>query len=146
MLDLADEPYLPRFTDEYRCYAVAMPAQSPGTELYITGFDIIPGTPHNVHHVNVFMNPPVADDPDWLAIDAEDPLAGYDCEVERVITSFLVGAWAPGATGLTYPEGTGQLIEPGSVMVLEVSCHSASSLLQFVSGSSPDRAWRWRSS
>lgn len=120
VLDAAEAAYEPRFTDEYRCYAVAMPEQEPGTELYITGFDVLPGATHNVHHVNVFMNPPVDDDPDWLGIDADDPLPGYDCEVERVITSFLVGAWAPGATGLRYPEGSGQLVEPGSVMVLEV--------------------------
>jgi hypothetical protein len=120
VLDAADAPYEPRFQDEYRCFAVPMPAQAPGSETYITGFDVIPGATHNVHHVNVFMNPPVADAPDWLAIDDADPLPGYDCEAERVITSFLVGAWAPGATGLRYPEGSGQLIEPGSVMVLEV--------------------------
>ena len=89
---------------------------------YITGFDIVPGAPHNVHHVNVFMNPPTtgSNAVDWLGIDGEDPLAGYDCSRERVITSFLVGAWAPGATGMLYPQGTGQLVEPGSVIVMEV--------------------------
>ncbi len=120
VLDASSAPYEPRFQDEYRCYAIAMPAQEAGTETYITGFDVLPGDPSNVHHVNVFMNPPVADAPDWVGLDDEDPLAGYDCESERVITSFLVGAWAPGASGLRYPKGSGQLVEPGSVMVLEV--------------------------
>lgn len=122
VIEAADIGYQPRFDDEYRCYAVAVPTPANGDDLYITGFDIVPGAPHNVHHVNVFMNPPTtgSNAVDWLGIDGEDPLAGYDCSRERVITSFLVGAWAPGATGMLYPQGTGQLVEPGSVIVMEV--------------------------
>ncbi len=123
VLEAATEGYAPRTNDEYRCYAVAIPTPANGEELFITGYDVLPGAPHNVHHVNVFMNPP---DPrpdaiDWVGLDDDDPLPGYDCDRgERVITSFLVGSWAPGVTGLLYPEGTGQLVEPGSVMVMEV--------------------------
>ena len=123
VLEAATEGYAPRRDDEYRCYAVAVPTPDNGEELYITGFDVVPGAPHNVHHVNVFMNPPIAGNnaTDWVGLDDEDPLPGYNCaRGERVITTFLVGAWAPGATGMLYPKGTGQLVEPGSVIILEV--------------------------
>ncbi|MDP2343956.1 MAG: hypothetical protein Q8O67_23565 [Deltaproteobacteria bacterium] len=123
VLEAASEGFAPSRDDEYRCFAVAVPTPDNGEEVYITGFDVVPGAPHNVHHVNVYMNPPLPgnDFIDWVGLDDEDPLPGYNCSRgERVITTFLVGAWAPGSTGMLYPAGTGQLIEPGSVIVMEV--------------------------
>jgi hypothetical protein len=113
----AEEPYLPQRRDDYRCFAIAWPHRSIK---FITGFDMIPGDPSNVHHVNIFLNPPHPTT-DFVAIDAEDPAPGYSCaRGDRVLQSSLIGAWAPGASGVRYPEGTGQLVEPGSSITLEV--------------------------
>lgn len=117
VFEAAPQPWVPSRTDEYRCFAIRWPF---ATSKFITGFDMIPGDPSNVHHVNIFLNPP-SDEADFVAIDEEDPEPGYSCSRgDRVLTSALVGAWAPGASGLRYPEGTGQLVEPGSSITLEI--------------------------
>jgi hypothetical protein len=117
LFDAADEPYQPTRNDNYRCYAIPWPFEDAK---YITGFDMIPGDPTNVHHVNIFLNPRNVDY-DFVAFDEEDPEPGYSCSRgDRTLQSTLVGAWAPGAAGLAYPAGTGQLVEPGSSITLEV--------------------------
>lgn len=119
VLDAAPEPYTPARQDDYRCFAIPWPYDTPK---YITAFDMIPGDPSNVHHVNIFLNPPPGGDvDDFVAYDDADPAPGYSCgRGDRVLSSTLVGAWAPGASGVHYPKGTGQLAEPGSSITLEV--------------------------
>lgn len=124
----ADAPYLPDNTDDYRCFAIPWPHT---TDKYITGFDMIPGDPANVHHVNIFLNPPPAEanGTDFVAFDEADPAPGYSCRRgDRVLQSALVGAWAPGASGVRYPAGTGQLVTPGSSITLEVHYALASTV------------------
>jgi hypothetical protein len=127
----AEGPFHPEADDAYRCYALAWPmdeavaaidggAEDTGDAVYITGFDVLPGAPDNVHHVNVFLSPPAIGGA-FVRFDEQDDAAGYDCERgARDIGSALIGAWAPGASGFAYPSGTGQLVEPGSVVTLEV--------------------------
>lgn len=120
VFEAAPEAYLPDSNDDYRCFAIAWPHEA---DKYITGFDMIPGDPANVHHVNVFLNPPPAeaDGVDFVQYDLEDPLPGFSFgRGDRVLSSALIGAWAPGASGVAYPEGTGQLVVPGSSITLEV--------------------------
>jgi hypothetical protein len=53
-----------------------------------------------------------------------DALPGYDCALGRMTTgSGLLGAWAPGATAVVYPDDSGILMQPGSSLVLEVHYH-----------------------
>lgn len=120
LFDAATEPYTPDDVDDYRCFAIAWPYTAADGEKYITGFDMIPGDASNVHHVNIFLNPP-DDEVDFVQYDLEDPAPGFSCgRGDRILSSSLVGAWAPGASGIAYPEGTGQLVEPGSSITLEV--------------------------
>lgn len=121
VFEAAPEPYLPDRNDDYRCFAIAWPYD---VDKFITGFDMIPGDASNVHHVNIFLNPPptaAADSVDFVQYDLEDPQPGFSCSRgDRVLASALIGAWAPGASGIAYPAGTGQLVAPGSSITLEV--------------------------
>jgi hypothetical protein len=107
----------PTEIDEYRCYAMPWPYE---TDVYVTGFDMLPGDPTNVHHANVFVNPPDVFD-EFMGYEAEDEAPGYNCNRgSSVDFPTLLGSWAPGASGMPYPEGTGQLVEAGSVVTIQI--------------------------
>src|SRR5690606_5476046 len=80
-----------------------------------------PGEPQLVHHVIAYVAPP--DRAEEVAqLDAADPADGYDCFGGPGFGGFprWLGAWAPGGPPVVYPEGTGLLLEPGSVVVLQM--------------------------
>lgn len=108
--------------DDYRCFPLDW---SPTTPTYVTGADITPGVRTQVHHIIVYLAPPAsaASVAEW---DAADPEPGYRCYGGPSATgrqglgiNFLTG-WAPGAGAADFPAGTGQRIEPGSRLVMQV--------------------------
>jgi hypothetical protein len=119
---------LPRYTptrsegrDDYRCFVVAWPDRPR----YVTGFDVTPGERREVHHMIVFVARPrdAATVDSW---DARDPGAGYGCYggpsatgSTDIAASFLAG-WAPGSSGADSPDGTGQLVEAGSRLIVQI--------------------------
>jgi Copper type II ascorbate-dependent monooxygenase, C-terminal domain/Copper type II ascorbate-dependent monooxygenase, N-terminal domain len=116
--------YTPRRSkgrDDYQCFVVAWPDRPR----YVTGFDVVPGERREVHHMIVFVAQ-ARDAARVDAWDAGDPDAGYDCYggpsatgSTDIAARFLAG-WAPGSSGADLPEGTGQLVEAGSRLIVQI--------------------------
>jgi hypothetical protein len=116
--------YTPRRSegrDDYRCFVVAWPDRPR----YVTGFDVTPGERREVHHMIVF----VAQARDAATVDSwdlADPGAGYGCYggpsatgSTDIAARFLAG-WAPGSSGADLPDRTGQLVEAGSRLIVQI--------------------------
>jgi copper type II ascorbate-dependent monooxygenase-like protein len=91
----------------------------------VTGFDVVPGERREVHHMIVFVAQP-RDAATVDAWDAGDPGAGYGCYggpsgtgSTDIAARFLAG-WAPGSEGADLPEGTGQLVDAGSRLIVQI--------------------------
>jgi hypothetical protein len=107
--------------DDYHCFVVAWPSQSR----YVTGFDVTPGERREVHHMIVFGALP-RDAATVDAWDAAEPGPGYTCYggpsatgSTDIAARFLAG-WAPGSSGADLPEGTGQFVEAGSRLIVQI--------------------------
>ena len=107
--------------DDYHCFVVAWPDQSR----YVTGFDVTPGERREVHHMIVFGALP-RDAATVDAWDAAEPGPGYSCYggpsatgSTDIAARFLAG-WAPGGSGADAPDGTGQLVEAGSRLIVQI--------------------------
>jgi mono/diheme cytochrome c family protein len=115
--------------DEYRCFLV-----DPGIAdvRYITGYDVVPGTPSVIHHVLVnIVDPDAASDMDGMtngevmaALHAQSPdrdgwpcfgMAGDGVHVESVPV-----VWAPGQGVVEYPGDSGVPLVPGRRLVVQV--------------------------
>jgi hypothetical protein len=110
-------------TDDYRCF-VLDPHLSK--DAFITGLDILPGTPSEVHHVILFRVPPET----VSAVeeqDAADDGEGWTCfggtGLERggaLEDAPWLGAWAPGGSEQVMAEDVGVPIEKGSRVIMQV--------------------------
>ena len=107
--------------DDYRCFVVPW----PGPSRYVTGFDVTPGERREVHHMIVFGALP-RDAATVDAWDAAEPGPGYTCYggpsatgSTNIAARFLAG-WAPGGSGADAPEGTGQSVETGSRLIVQI--------------------------
>ena len=125
------QPYTPEagLTDDYRCFVID---PKVGTTKSITGYDIKPGTPANVHHVILFevLNQNGAVDA-VKALDGADGRPGYTCfggpmldtsksGPDRLPPYRLVGGWAPGQGATKMPEHTGIKLEAGAILLMQV--------------------------
>ena len=127
--------------DDYRCFIVDWPGETPE---YITGFRTVPGNDQVAHHTVVYSAEPGLRDRFHELDEAEDG-PGYECfggalpdrlgkRAERAAYdarypngvrelnrgNFWLAHWAPGMFGQPFPEGTGILMEPGGVMVVQM--------------------------
>ena len=133
------KPYTPSApygtgTDDYRCF-VLDPHLSRSA--FITGLDILPGTPSEVHHVILFRVPPDTV-PAIENQDAADPGEGWTCfggtGLERggaLDDAPWLGAWAPGGSEQVMAEDLGVPMEKGSRIVMQVHYN-------LLAGSTPD--------
>ena len=132
--------------DDYRCFIVDWPYD---TEKYVTGFMAEPGNTRVSHHlVNYTVGPGAANILRTLSEEEEGPghqcfggplpdRIGDDGERQRieerfpdgwnrlVDDSYWLSHWAPGMYGEEFPEGTGILVRPGSVVVVQIHYYSA---------------------
>lgn len=113
-----EAPYVPNrdVSDDYRCFVVP-PALSAQKD--IIGFDVVPGTPKQVHHVILFALP----EGEARALDASEPGLGWTCyggPGTQSLNLRMVGGWVPGSTATRYPENTGVRIRSGHVLVMQV--------------------------
>lgn len=118
--------------DDYRCFALDadVPAQS-----FITGYDVLAGTPEIVHHVVVSIVDPNA--PAELPapagstnrevmekLDQESPdRLGWPCfglAGEGVAVSAVPVTWAPGQGVVEFPGASGVPLTPGHKVVVQV--------------------------
>ena len=121
-------PYTPAAasggTDDYHCF-VLDPRIAADT--FVTGFDIVPGQPAEVHHVILYRVPP----PKAAAArqrDTETPGDGWTCfggtglesQGSLLDDAPWVGAWAPGGTERLLDPDIGIPLEKGSLLVLQV--------------------------
>jgi hypothetical protein len=112
--------YRPRQApDDYRCFLIPWPAEYADTA-YVTGFGATPGNTSIVHHIIAFVATP-AMVAQYEAMDAAEAGPGYTCfgGTGGPARSWL-GAWAPGSLGADLPAGTGLVMQPGSLIILQV--------------------------
>lgn len=115
--------------DEYRCFL--MP-ETVDTTQFITGYEVVPGTPAVIHHVLAMLVDPAADskidgktnDEVMAALDADSPdrdgwpcfgMAGDGVDVESVPV-----VWAPGQGVVEFPDESGVPLAPRHRIVVQV--------------------------
>lgn len=101
--------------DIYRCFPMTMNSTS---DLYVRGYEVLPGNRAIVHHVLIFTD----EGGQSAALDDADPGPGYTCFGGAGFISGLggVGGWAPGADPQVFPLGTGVRIPAGARIVMQV--------------------------
>lgn len=145
---LPGEAYLPNQDrkDDYRCFIVEWPYDN---DTYVTGFMANPGNLRVAHHlVSHAVGPEGADLLRILSEEEDGP--GHQCfggalpdrlgdkAVRDDIEARFPGAleelfdntywlthWAPGMYGLSFPENSGVLMRPGSLVVVQMHYYSA---------------------
>ena len=125
------QPYTPQegLSDDYRCFVIDPHASA--TRM-VTGYDVAPGQPGNVHHVILFevLNQGGAVEK-VRAMDGADGRPGYTCFGGPMVDTSrggigglppyrLVGGWAPGQGATVLPEQTGIPLEAGAVLLMQV--------------------------
>jgi hypothetical protein len=111
-------------TDDYRCFVLDPKVTR---DAFVTGFDIAPGQPKEVHHVILFRVPPSAAAA-ARARDAESGGNGWTCFGGTGLGSRgaslddapWVGAWAPGGRENVLPADVGIAMQRGSLLVMQV--------------------------
>ena len=123
-------------TDDYHCFVLD---PDLARDAYVTGFDITPGRPSQVHHVILFRVPRSAAAA-ARARDAESRGGGWTCFGGTGLGSRggslddapWVGGWAPGGGENVLPADVGIPLERGSLLVMQVHYNLRN-------GSEPDR-------
>ncbi|MEC8422888.1 MAG: monooxygenase, partial [Myxococcota bacterium] len=122
---LMPQPYTPspyQGTDDYRCFLLEWPYEE---EVWVTGYEVLPGDMKTVHHVIPFIIEPEISDT-YIALDEADTGAGYTCYggpgggLTALATMRWLGSWAPGSGASLMPEGTGIKVRPGSLIAYQV--------------------------
>ena len=101
--------------DIYRCFPMAVNSTS---DVYVRGYEVIPGNRAIVHHVLLFID----EFNQSATLEGADSGPGYTCFGG---TGFLkglggVGGWVPGASAQMFPLGTGVRIPQGARVVMQV--------------------------
>lgn len=118
------EEYTPKppqgSTDDLRCFVMDWPLDHAA---YVTGIDPHPGNRGIVHHLVVGVVGP-DDASGAMALDAKDPLPGFDCsgglgDIENV------RALGGSLLGSDFPRGIGSRVEPGSKILLNIHYSTA---------------------
>ena len=108
--------------DDYRCFVLPW---SPTKSTYVTGFNVRPGTPKQVHHIIIYLAQP-RDASTLAQWENADAAPGYSCYGGPSLSgggeigaNFMAG-WAPGSGGSVLPAGSGIEVSPGSRLVMQV--------------------------
>jgi hypothetical protein len=110
--------------DDYRCFVLPW---SPKKTTHVTGVDVNPGRPREVHHMILYLAGP-ASGATLKRWDAAEPRAGYGCyggpsatgAAEGLGSPQFIAGWVPGAAGGDFPAGTGIEIPRGAHLILQV--------------------------
>ncbi len=125
------EPYLPQDgPDEYRCFILDWEIANT---IYVTGFEANPTSLQIAHHALLWQVPSTFAHI-VTGADGADGRPGYSCFGSAAPTggdadfpAGILGAWAPGTGGYDYPDGTGQPVSPGDLVVLQMHYSLAAS-------------------
>lgn len=129
------EPYTPVPTaqepnDNYRCFILDPQRTTDG---WLTGYEIVPGVPAEVHHMLLFSLLSDEAETDAQALDDTDAEPGFECFGDAgVDDTNLLAVWAPGRDAVEYPEGTGLFVAGGHKLVMQVHYN-------LLSGAEPDQ-------
>jgi hypothetical protein len=132
---IMDEPYTPEGSpnepnDDYRCF-ILDPERT--VDSWLTGYEIVPGEPAEVHHMLLFSMLDADADAAAQALDDADPRPGFQCFGDSgVDDTNLLAVWAPGRDAVTYPEGTGLFVPAGRKLVMQLHYN-------LLSGALPDQ-------
>ncbi len=111
---VAIDPYTLQFnTDEYRWFT--LPTNFPDT-VFVNGIEVMPGLSAYVHHADISYDATGTS----AALDALDPLPGFNSSTGSPYYSYYMNAWQPGGDPLRYPPNWGIPIPPGADLVLEI--------------------------
>ena len=107
-------------SDVYRCFPMTLNTPS---DVYVRGYEVIPGNRKIVHHVLLFLD----ESGQSVPLDNADPGPGYTCFGG---TGFLagvggLGGWVPGAAAEMFPVGAGVRIAAGARIVMQVHYSTA---------------------
>lgn len=114
-------------TDDYRCFMV-----DPGLtqDRDLTGYDIVPGSRSEVHHVLLYVDSKASAE----ARDAAQAGPGWTCFGGPGTSSpRMLGAWVPGSGATLFPAGTGIRLKAGEVVVAQIHYNTSQRVPQ------PDR-------
>ena len=113
--------------DEYRCFLIEDPTDR---DLFVTGFDVVPGNEAIVHHVLGMPVDPAAlgydGRPNRVNIDemnGADGRDGWDCfgtAGGNIQEKGVPIVWAPGMGAVEMPDGIGVRVAENDVMVIQV--------------------------
>jgi len=102
-------------TDSFRIFAIPIPVDG---RRYVRGIEFHPGNPRVVHHANIRIDRTPAS----RALDAQDPLPGYDGLMPRSAEypdgHFL--GWTPGQVAPLVAPDLAWPLEPGSDLVVQL--------------------------
>lgn len=116
------EPYTPKGSeehpnDDYRCFFL----NGPEADSYVTGFEIVPGQPQEVHHMLLYSLLTDETEATAQALEDEHEGPGWDCFSTPGDSDVnLVAGWAPGRNVVRYPEETGLRVPGGRRMVMQI--------------------------
>jgi len=128
------ESYTPQGTDtepndDYRCFILDA---AQANDAWLTGYEILPGDPEEVHHMLLFSLLSEEAELDAQALDDADSRPGFECFGDAgVDDTNLLAVWAPGKDAITYPAGTGLFVPGGRKLVMQLHYN-------LLSGARPD--------
>jgi hypothetical protein len=117
------EPYTPSGNsdhpnDDYRCFLFDADVDA---DAYLTGFEVVPGQPAEVHHMLLFALLTEEADNEAAALDEAEAGPGWTCFGDAGVDDFyMVAAWAPGTNVKRMPEGTGLFVPGGRKLVMQI--------------------------
>jgi hypothetical protein len=112
--------------DDYRCFDVEMPTDA---DVFVTGFEVLPGNSSVVHHVVIWSYDPAeggftgTTNAELVAgMDGKDGQPGWDCGGTGggISTAGLPAIWTPGTPVTLFPAGTGLRIPQGHRLMFEM--------------------------
>ncbi|WP_437336185.1 hypothetical protein [Sorangium sp. So ce394] len=117
------EPYVTSGErDEFRCFVID---PELAEDQYLNGIQMVPGNNKVVHH-GVIAIDPARSAADLAGPDGSFPCGEGDVEGDAIVGDLrLLAAWAPGADPVDLPDGVGQAIPKGSLIVMQIHYHPA---------------------
>ena len=110
----AIEPYtLQSDNEEYRWFVI--PTDFEETK-YIQAIEVFAGLPEAVHHADIHVDATG----NSAALDALDPLPGFNGSTGWLSSTAYVNAWQPGAGPARFPDNWGIALPPGADLVIEI--------------------------
>ena len=115
-----DEPYTPDedLLDDYRCFAFPLAIESPQ---FISGYEFSPSVAQMAHHGILYLVEKELD-AEIQARSNADGRPGWSCYGSTGLSESgdIIATWTPGTFGIEFPSGTGYLIDPSQIVVLQM--------------------------